>query len=394
MFPRGLNNIMWYEFMFHGVKVRESTKQHNRKVAERMEDEHRERLALGTLNLEPVRKPIRFDAAVADWMELKKAEWKPKIVHGVKVIEKGNAYQMHKNSLLQLLPYFGSLMLTDINADVIRKYRNIRLEMKSKNTNTPISNRTVNIEMGTVRQVLIHHKLWNKIKEGSNLKRLKERKDVGRFLTNDECERLLEAAKVSPSMAIYPAILLSIYTGIRQNELKNLKWGDINKEIKMLHVGESKSHGGENRRVNLADVALQLLDEWRKNFPTAKDKHYVFPSQLYTWTGRKGVRGGTAIPYKTLLDTRTESLNTAWRKVKQVAKVECRWHDLRHTCASKVAAGGASAKTLLLLFGWMSEKMLDIYVHIAEQAKQNAMSVIDDWKINQGSKPETIVTIQ
>jgi len=57
--------------------------------------------------------------------------------------------------------------------------------------------------------------------------------------------------------------------------------------------------------------------------------------------------------------------------------VECRWHDLRHSAASRIAAGGATDQTLQALLGWMSPKMIERYSHVRAEAKRRAVAVFD-----------------
>jgi integrase len=57
--------------------------------------------------------------------------------------------------------------------------------------------------------------------------------------------------------------------------------------------------------------------------------------------------------------------------------VECRWHDLRHSAASAIAAGGATDQTLQALLGWMSPKMIERYSHVRAEAKRRAVAVFD-----------------
>jgi integrase len=71
------------------------------------------------------------------------------------------------------------------------------------------------------------------------------------------------------------------------------------------------------------------------------------------------------------------SWKSAWKQAKKVAKVECRWHDLRHTAVSRVAAGGATDATLQAIFGWMSPAMIERYSHVRNEAKRVAVSVFD-----------------
>ena len=50
---------------------------------------------------------------------------------------------------------------------------------------------------------------------------------------------------------------------------------------------------------------------------------------------------------------------------------------LRHSAASRMAAGGATDQTLQALLGWMSPKMIERYSHVRAEAKRRAVAVFD-----------------
>src|SRR5271163_4504683 len=91
----------------------------------------------------------------------------------------------------------------------------------------------------------------------------------------------------------------------------------------------------------------------------------------------EGTFGGPVVPYRTLPDQPVPSFATAWRAAERTAGIECRWHDLRHSAASRMAAGGATDQTLQALLGWMSPKMIERYSHVRAEAKRKAVSVFD-----------------
>jgi len=157
----------------------------------------------------------------------------------------------------------------------------------------------------------------------------------------------------------YTAVLTSIHTGLRSQELRLLQWRQVDLLKEIITVGKSKTQGGEGRVVYLSTVAVQTLKDWRSHFPTAQPNHAVFPRQAYGLRGKKGTFGGEVVPYRTFPDQPVRSFQTAWRAAKKAAGVECRWHDLRHSAASRIAAGGATDQTLQALLGWMSPKMIE-----------------------------------
>jgi integrase len=114
--------------------------------------------------------------------------------------------------------------LNEIRGEQISRYQRTRLKEGA-------SNRTINIELALVRLVL-GKKRWRDIVEPDEEGRtrvtmLKERKDIGRELSDDEVFRLLSACKNSASRGLYPAVLTSIHMGLRSQELRLLRWRQV-----------------------------------------------------------------------------------------------------------------------------------------------------------------------
>jgi integrase len=53
-----------------------------------------------------------------------------------------------------------------------------------------------------------------------------------------------------------------------------------------------------------------------------------------------------------------------------------RFHDLRHTCITKLAEGQASEQTIMSIAGHLSRKMIEHYSHIGMAAKRAALDAI------------------
>lgn len=115
----------------------------------------------------------------------------------------------------------------------------------------------------------------------------------------------------------------------------------------------------------------------RSQFPASQPGHAVFPREADGLKRKKGTFGGVVVPYKTFPDQPICSFPTAWKTAKKTAGIECRWHDLRHSFASRVDAGGAADQTLQELLGWMSPKMIKRYSHVRAEAKRRAVAVFD-----------------
>ncbi|MBL8294001.1 MAG: tyrosine-type recombinase/integrase [Bryobacterales bacterium] len=63
--------------------------------------------------------------------------------------------------------------------------------------------------------------------------------------------------------------------------------------------------------------------------------------------------------------------------MRKKAKVECRWHDLRHTVCTKMAEAGVPESTMLAIMGHMSRAMLERYSHIRMHAKREAVEALN-----------------
>jgi integrase len=96
---------------------------------------------------------------------------------------------------------------------------------------------------------------------------LKERTGIGRELSDDEVRRLLSACKSSVSRGLYPAVLISIHTGLRSKELRRLRWYQVDLAEGIIVVGKAKTAGGEGRLAYLSMVTVQVLKNWRAQFP-------------------------------------------------------------------------------------------------------------------------------
>jgi integrase len=71
-----------------------------------------------------------------------------------------------------------------------------------------------------------------------------------------------------------------------------------------------------------------------------------------------------------------KSWRSAWRRALKDAGLSIRFHDLRHTCITKVAEGQASEQTLMSIAGHLSRKMIEHYSHIRMAAKRTALDAI------------------
>ena len=149
-----------------------------------------------------------------------------------------------------------------------------------------------------------------------------------------------------------PLGLLAINAGLRRGELLQLRWRDLDLQRRMLTVRGEGAKTRQTRYVPLNTEATRVLKAWRPN---------VFEAG---WC----VFGGSTE------STPLVAVKKAWRGVLKAAKVTgFRFHDLRHTFASKLVMAGIGLNTVRELLGHKSLVMTLRYAHLAPEHKAAAV---------------------
>ncbi|HKO20458.1 MAG TPA: hypothetical protein VJU82_16400 [Acidobacteriaceae bacterium] len=68
-------NIWWYEFVFRGQRIRETTKSTSRTLAMQAERNRRRELEEAINNVKKQRKPLLFSVAAREWVKAMSAGW-------------------------------------------------------------------------------------------------------------------------------------------------------------------------------------------------------------------------------------------------------------------------------------------------------------------------------
>jgi integrase len=252
------------------------------------------------------------------------------------------------------------MLLCDIDARTIASYQSKRKAERA-------SARTLNKELQVMRQVLKQHKLWARLQGEVNFER--EHAGVGKALTPEEETRLLMAC--GSNALLYTIVLLALNTALRKNEIRTLHWNQVDLLKQTLSVGHTKTEGGSGRVVPLNSAAYTALVHWSGRFPHAEPDHFVFPA--CEDARLDCLRPNTA---KVDLTRPIRSWRTAWRRAVKDAGLNLRFHDLRHTCITKLSEGQASEQTIMAIAGHLSRAMVEHYSHVRMAAKRAALEAI------------------
>ena len=155
-------------------------------------------------------------------------------------------------------------------------------------------------------------------------------------------------------------------TGLRRSELLGLRWRDVDWQAQRVrvrnayvlgeHSAAGKSDLSTRRSVPLADRLLKGLDSWSQRTAYCADEDLVF---AHPETGNP-------------LDP--SKVSKRFRLACRSAKVRpVRFHDLRHTFATRLAASGESLRTIQEFLGHADAKTTQIYSHYAPSEQEVAM---------------------
>jgi integrase len=249
-----------------------------------------------------------------------------------------------------------------------------------KRQNGGISHSTINRDLSSLKAAL--QKTWDwELLDHHPLARLKplkvDKRPVVRYLPQDEEKRLYAAlqardalmheARVSankhreergyelyPNLGTYadnltPLVLLAINTGLRRGELWNLTWRDIDLRRKMLTVRGKGAKSGQTRHIPLNAAAVEALK----------------------------IHRGDVVPMPNVPVFGNAEFRTAFNAVLDKAKIQnFRFHDIRHTFASKLVMAGVPLNTVRELMGHGSLEMTLIYAHLAPENLRDAVDLI------------------
>jgi integrase len=354
IFKRG--ERWWYEFEFHGQRIRESTGSESRTLAVKAERQRRRELEESANGVRAARRPVLFPVAAREWMAVNRARW-----------SKSNIAIQDFN-LKHLSGCFGAMLLADIAPQHIGKYQGTRQKEGA-------SNRTINMEVSTLRMMMKAARLWAAISE--DVRMLPERRDVGRALTPDEEAKLLDACRKSPQPSLYTAVVIFCNTGLRNAELRRAQWSQVDFLKAEFQVGKAKTEGSEGRIIPLNLAALGAFKEWKSRWPDAKPEDYIFPTERLMFKGAGSPEMGVMTAYDVDPGKPLGAWKRAWSTAKKQAKVECRIHDLRHHFISALAQTQTPDATIQAISGHLSRKMLEHYSHVRLEAKRLAVAALD-----------------
>ncbi|MBO2449046.1 site-specific integrase [Actinomadura barringtoniae] len=256
----------------------------------------------------------------------------------------------------QIIPLIGRIPLTDLSADDVEKWLNGR----TKHLATSTLNIVHNLLVRSIKRAMRHDKVGRNVAELVDTPVGKDGRP-SKSLSLEQADALLtEATKPEHRLGAY--VILAVTSGLRTEELRPLKWSDVDLDSATVYVLRADRHKGETktllsrRGLGLADMAVEALRALRTRQAaerlqageTYQDHDLVFCHEDGTpYTGN--------------------SIRYFFRKVLNAAGlVGDEWcpRELRHTFVSLMSDHGVSIETISKLVGHKSTKITEeVYRH-------------------------------
>ena len=248
-------------------------------------------------------------------------------------------YRLHK-----LCDYFQNVDLRGISPLMVERFRKSKLKdgrtKSTCNRYLQLLKRMFNI---AIEEGYVEENPVRKVKLFSEKDNLKER-----ILTEAEEGKLMEIC----SDTLNPILVVALNTGMRRAEILNLNWSQVDFKARRIKVEKTKS--GKVRFIPLNDVLYNELCRLKSG---RGQSPFVF---FNPETGK---------PY---LD-----MKTGFKGACRRAGVEnLRFHDLRHTFASRLIERGVDVVTVKELLGHHSITITQRYTHSRDERKVAAVGLL------------------
>jgi integrase len=328
-----------YDFRYRRQRFSGPTGCTSKREAEKVEEAERERVK--GLQFDAT-KPLAFKAAAAQY-------WN----------EVGKFHRNHVDTLRSLewlQDHIGAgTMISAINDATVAK-------AVAKRRGEGVSAATVNRSVNEILRALLRRakRTWKQSVEDIEWKDhfLKEPQERVREATADEEAKFMAAIRGDYA----PALRFALLSGCRRAEIVGLEWKDVdffNKEFRVTGKGD------KTRTIPMTAAIYALL--W-----DIKDHHKTAVFSYVVKRPREGATKGQREPIT------MEGFKTEWRRTKGRAGVEdYRFHDNRHTAATRLVRATGNLKAAQKLLGHSEIATTSRYSHLTKDDLRAAMEASD-----------------
>lgn len=320
-----------------GHRVRECVGP-NKRVAEQALAVRKTEMLQGRFHLDSKKGPVRFKEIADQFLEHSKT---------TKL-----SWRRDCDLVKHLMSFFGDRWSDQITAEIVEQYKvRRRKEVLAWGKyagrdprDVPMS--TINRELSCLRRIFNLAIAWDKVEKNpvKGVRFFREETVPERVLTDDETELLLLCCNVITA----DVVRFALHTGMRRGEILNLRWAQVDLEGGYITVTRTKS--GKQRKIPINQTVRQVLESQMRRGPL------VFH--------RKGK------PAKSVRTTFEQA-------VKKAGIGHCRFHDLRHTFATRLVLAGVPLPVVKELLGHSTITTTMRYSHPTPESKRSAVALLE-----------------
>jgi integrase len=253
-----------------------------------------------------------------------------------------------------IAPYFGEVPITDLTGDAVAGYARHRLAKG-------IKPQTVNKELVAIRRMLAYCEDIGAIAQVPRIKMVRAvPRRIWRLLTDDQVEVLL-AELPRRVLAFY---VVAAYAGLRRGELWSLRWEDVDLDAGILHVRPKGNWTPKGRKARVVPLHERVVDSLR-GLPIGTQTDLVFGKHEH----RRAFQAAA----------------------KRAGLGHVRPHDLRHSLASNLLAGGADPISVRDILGHADLRTTNEYSHTTIERMKKAIVRVGSRPVPPVAVPLTIV---
>lgn len=298
------------------------------------------------LNLPRGRKvALSFAMAAQDYLERMEAG------QGRNLISKRR--HLHQS----LIPFLGERPLNKITSFDLQRYIKQRRER--------IKDSTINRELATLGHLLHRAAEWNWVDKTLKVPRLREAGGRMVYMTPDQIQRLLAAARADSCWEIYPFVMIGLHTAMRRMEILSIRWEHVDLARRIVHIPRAKA-GARDQPIT-AELAA-YLGELRAMAPGAT---WLFPA-----ASDSGHKVALEKPFRRCVEA--AGLNPR----------EITIHILRHTAITHLVQSGVDLPTVQRISGHKTLSMVARYSHQSGEHIAAAMDRLEERVTQELRRPE------
>lgn len=284
----------------------------------------------------------------------------------------------------RFLKMWGNKQLKDITPKEIEKYKLTRSKtvwhtkvVNGEEIPQYISPATVNRELGIlskifsiavsngllrenpvrhVNKLLVKNKIERHLSPEEETRMFKVCDNDFSFMNISEEEQSKLKQKCSDQYSyLKPILVIALNTGLRKSEILNLTWDCVDFDTNEITILDTK-----NGKKNIIPMSHKLRTLLNEKYKTESQNKYVFTNPM---TNNKYV-----------------DIKKAFKTVCELANVEkLRFHDLRHTAATRMVACGVPLPAVKEILNHASINTTMRYAHTMREQKESAVEALANY---------------